>query len=408
MNKKQQGFGHIELVVILVVVSVVGFAGYRVFNNVRSQSGSSTSKILQSNETSENKAVAAGKNLSGGKCSGTEKLTFTNLPMKKEDFSLLIPYGLVIGGHVTPIDHQYFAPADQNSARDSYPVYAMADASITDIQPRTTDRGTEYRLVFTHSCTSLYYYDLVTSLTGKVKDAYDKHGDINVPVKAGEQIGAIGGQTLDFALWDTDKPLTGFINAASYDAEPWKIYTTDPYPSYTPELKALLIERNLRTAKPIAGKIDYDIDGKLIGNWFEKGSGGYRGSSNNAQDYWKSHLSIAPNLYDPKHFIISIGDFGGEAMQFAAKGNTPDPATVGVDTGTVKYDLQRYNYLKTDGSYWNNMSVAKDLTVGNSGGVEGCLVVKLTDPGTLKAESFPKKSCSVVSGFTGFAKIFVR
>ena len=29
----------------------------------------------------------------------------------------------------------------------------------------------------------------------------------------------------------------------------------------------------VRTAEPISGKIDYDLDGKLIGNWFVAGSG---------------------------------------------------------------------------------------------------------------------------------------
>jgi hypothetical protein len=362
---------------------------------------------LQSGGTSLEKAIAAGKSLSGGKCEGTDKLTFTHLPMKESDFGFLIPYGDVIGGHVTPIDHEYFTPALYNSPRDSYPVYAMADANIVDIQPRTNDRGTEYRFVFAHSCTSLYYYDLVTSLTGKVKEVYEKHGDINIPIKAGDQVGAIGGQTLDFALWDTEKPLTGFINPASYDGEAWKMYTTDPFPSYTPELRTFVESRDPRTAEPIAGKIDHDIDGKLIGNWFLKGSGGYHDRSNTAQDYWKVHLSIAPNVYDPSVFVISLGDFGGQALQFVATGNTPDPATVGVDSGLVKYDLMKYQYTKADGSPWDNMAYTKNPRPVTNGGSQGCLLVQLTDTRELKAESFPGKLCETTS-FDASAKVYER
>ncbi|KKW05394.1 MAG: hypothetical protein UY40_C0021G0003 [candidate division CPR1 bacterium GW2011_GWC1_49_13] len=70
------------------------------------------------------------------------------MPMDLADFSIIIPYGLMIGGHVTPIDHQYYSPMVFNSPRDTYPVYAMADSRLVDIQPRDTDRGREYRMVF--------------------------------------------------------------------------------------------------------------------------------------------------------------------------------------------------------------------------------------------------------------------
>ena len=41
---------------------------------------------------------------------------------------------------------------DYRSKRDAYPVYAMGDARIVDIQPRVKPEGTEYRLVFTVTC----------------------------------------------------------------------------------------------------------------------------------------------------------------------------------------------------------------------------------------------------------------
>lgn len=405
-KRSQRGFHHIVLLMLVIVVAVVGFAGWKVFSKSQSGGGRDVAKILAGNGSALDKAIAAGKSLSNNKCQGTGKLTFTHLPMNQSDFGFLIPYGDVIGGHVTPIDHEYFTPAKYNSPRDSYPVYAMADATITDIQPRTSSRGTEYRLIFTHSCTSSYYYDLVTSLTSKVKQAFDSH-NFNLPVKAGDQIGAIGGQTLDFALWDTSTHLTGFVNLASYDGEAWKIYTTDPYPSYTPELRAIMIARNPRTATPIAGKIDHDIDGKLIGNWFVVGSGGYSGTGPR-DGYWKTHLSVAPDVYDPSIFVISIGDFGGQALQFIAAGNTPDPASVGVDTGLVKYNLTKYRHQKADGSQWDNMTYTKNPKPLAEGGSQGCILVQLTAKRLLKAQSFPGKDCTSISGFDTAAKTFER
>jgi len=322
----------------------------------------------------------------------------------------LIPYGDVIGGHVTPIDHEYFTPAQYNSPRDSYPVYAMADATIVDIQPRVTpNHGTDYRLIFAHSCTSLYYYDLLTDLSGAAKDAYAAHGEgVNLPVKAGDQVGMIGGQTLDFALWDTNTVLTGFVNPASYDAEAWKIHTTDPFPSYTAALRAIMVSRDPRTAVPIAGKIDHDIDGKLIGNWFVQGSGGYHDTANTSQDYWKGHLSIAPNVYDPSVFVISIGDFGGQALQFIAIGNTPDPATVDTNSGLVKYDLADYRYQKADGTMWDNMTYTQNPKPVATSDNRGCLLVQLTQKQLLKAEGFPGQTCSAISSFDSAAKTYTR
>ena len=424
-KRNQQGFHHIVLFLAIAVLAVVGFVGWRVFSNQKG-GGGAPSEILNSSDSAKDKAIAAGKYLSHNRCEGTEKLTLTHLPMKEEDFSILIPYGLVIGGHVTPIDHQYFSPADYKSPRDAYPVYAMADAVVTEIQPRTNDRGTEYRMVFTHSCTSLYYYDLVTSLTGKVKEAYDKNPkDINLPVKAGEQIGKIGGQTLDFAVWDTEKPLTGFVNPASYDGEAWKIYTADPYPYYTPPLRQLLTERNPRTAEPIAGKIDYDIDGKLIGNWFEKDSGGYRDFKNTAMEYWGGHLSIAPDMYDPLVIVISVGNYdsypkygsnldtttgdGSSARQYYAKAGGPDPAKVDPTSGLVKYELVQRRYITPSGEYWNNMDLIKGPKAVNTGSaVIGTILLQLTGQRTLKVEVFPGKTAGQVSAFGAQAKTYER
>ncbi len=409
MFKNQSGFGHITLLLVILVLTTVGLVGWRVFKNKSNSNGFGTSSILNSNDSAQTKAAKAGQMLSRGQCQGTEKLTFTHLPMREQDFSILIPYGLVVGDHVTPIDHQYFAPADYNSPRDAYPVYAMADATLTEIEQRTTERGVEYRLVFAHSCTSLYYYDLVTSLSSKLKAAYDSR-KVNLKIEAGEQIGAIGGQTLDFAYWDTDKLLTGFVKPASYDAEAWKIYTADPYPRYTKELRDLLIARNPRTTEPIAGKIDYDQPGKLIGNWFLEGTNGYAGrQGTEGPTYASGHLSFAPEHFDPSFFVVSMGDYNGEPAQFITKSNSPDPANVTQESGLVKYELVQLNYLKSDGTFWDRTSFAKPIKADNSNSVVGIVLVQLIEGGNkLKLQAFPNKTASQVSSFTPAAKTYTR
>lgn len=352
--------------------------------------------------------------LSHGKCQGDGKPKLGRSPMDPGDFSIIIPYGLVVGGHVTPIDHQYFSPADYKSALDSYPVYAMADAKLVEVQPRNFQSGpkkVEYRMVFAMSCKLYYYYDLVTSLTGRVKEAYEAKGrDINLDVKEGEQIGFIGAQTLDFAVWDMDVTLTGFVNPASYNsAEPWKIHTVDPLPYYTEELRNFILSRYVRTAEPISGKIDYDIDGRLIGNWFEEGTNGYAGpSSQGGEEYWNGHLSLAPNHWDPTFFIVSLGEFGGREVQYAVRGNTPKPEDVSVATGLVKYELVGFSYLKPDGTSWDGMSLIKGPRLSPQNNSKGCFLVQMLEDRKIKAEGFPAKSCGQVSTFTSSAKIYAR
>ncbi len=229
----------------------------------------SVSKIIKPIMKSESMAVKAGKRISDGMCEGEGapyKLSVS--PMKAEDFSHVIPYGSVVGGHVTPIDHQYFPPTIFRSPPDTYEVRAMADAKLVRYEPHAT----RIRLIFSVTCTYFYYYDLLTSVQTGINQK-----SLPLDVKAGDLIGRIGGQTLDFAVWDTTQTLKGFIVPEHYDAEPWKIYTVDPLDYYTDELRAMILSKYVRTAEPRSGKIDYDIDGKLIGNWFEEGTYGYGG-----------------------------------------------------------------------------------------------------------------------------------
>lgn len=376
------------------------------------------------------KAEVAGQEISGGNCSGSGPGTLSHSAMDPTDFSFIIPYGLMVGGHVTPIDHQYYSPASMQSARDAYPVYAMGDATLVMIEHRTSGGGdnqhvidnptNEYRLIFTQSCTFLYYYDLVTSLDPAIQQQFDETSNggrsayVNIPVTAGQQIGRIGGQTLDFAVWDTEKPLTGFAEPEHYKQEPWKLYTADPLNYMTPDLKELWLARSPRTEEPISGKIDWDIPGKLRGSWFLEGTD-YSGDQNNPESYWTTQLSFSPDLYDNTHFVISIGNYGSRgssnsqsAQQFYANGNSPDPAEVSPDSGLVKYELVDGLYKTGSGASWDRMSLAHGITVETQNYPAGTVIVQMIADDKIKFEVFKDKTGSEVSGFTENALIYTR
>jgi len=399
------------LLIAVVVIAVVGFAGYRVVHKHKSTVNNSSP--AQTSTSNDDKAIAAGRQLSSNQCHGTGETSFTHLPMNADDFSILIPYGVTTGGHVTPVDHQYFSPTIFNSAKDKYPVYAMADAKITSIEVHPT----RIRLVFSVSCTFFYYYDLLTSVQPGIDD---KH--LPIDVKAGQLIGHIGGQTLDFAVWNTKKSLSGFVNPSSYDGEAWKIYTADPFPYYSADLRTIVESKDPRVAPPIAGKIDYDIDGKLIGNWFLQGSGGYHSQSNQTQFYWAGHLSIAPDLYDPSATVVSVGNYtdypgtnpdtstgdGSAARQYFAYAGSPDPAKISQSSGLVKFELVQRQWLDSSGNLWDNMHYIKAPKAKNNGAVMGTALFQLTGKRTLKVEMFPGKIAAQVNGFDSNAKIYTR
>ncbi|KKR06457.1 MAG: hypothetical protein UT34_C0001G0498 [candidate division WS6 bacterium GW2011_GWF2_39_15] len=412
---KQKKLTMNKLVVFLAVLLIVvgGVIYYFVSEKIKINP-QNTNKAPQQVYKADSQAIIDGKALSNGWCEGEEKPKLNTLPMKYDDFSFIIPYGLSVGGHVTPIDHQYFSPTVFNSPRDTYDVVAMADSTIVDIGPRTTDKGTEYRFVFSLSCKLFYYYDLVTSLAPDVQKVYDESKNGGRPlvlkVKAGQLIGKIGGQTLDFAVWDMDERLKGFVVPEHYDGEGWKIHTVDPLNYYTEELKSQVLTKYIRTAEPISGKIDYDIDGKLVGTWFKEGTVGYIPPGNvGGESYWKGHLSFVYDHFDPTSIVISIGDYAGKEMQFGVKGNKPNPATVDTTTGLVKYELVEQDWESLSGDFWDRNTLIKGLKAKNHEEyVVGTVLVQMLENRKIKFEAFPGKKASHIYVFTTNAKIFER
>ncbi|MEK7623234.1 MAG: hypothetical protein AAB408_01005, partial [Patescibacteria group bacterium] len=238
-------------------------------------------------------------------------------------------------------------------------------------------------------------------------------GYVRVPVSAGSVIGTKISDVqnrrfqVDFNVVDTDTTLTGFVVPEHYDGEVWKIHTVDPYEHFTPGLKAELEAKSNRSVPPIGGKIDYDIDGRLVGNWFLEGTGGYGGT--NREKYWIGHLTIAYDYLDPKGLRISLGDWNGQAAQFGIKGNAPNPKDVTAASGMIKYELIEHPHYRTkDGGEWNERSFAKDLTLRTDEAAAGVVLLQLVSDRKLKIETFPNKTSSQVSGFTANARIFER
>ncbi len=370
--------------------------------------------------STDSKAVKIGKKFSNGACEGSGKKLMTTPPMNPEDVQMILPYGTMVGGHVMPTSHQYLEPWDRSLGRDKYEVRAAMDAILYSISRRGQNvesgeaRPEEFQLWFAISCTHFYYYDLITSLSPDLQQIFDQgknQGDtayVKVQVTAGQVVGKIGAQTLDYGVWDTELPAAaGILEPKHYEWDGFRLYLADPLNYYTEELKQTMLSKYIRVGEPISGKVDNDIDGKLVGGWFVEGTGELHGG--NTPKYWAGHLAIAPEYLDPSVYLISVGDFAGEEKQFSLSRSSPDPKNVGVEAGLVKYDLLPWNYLKSDGTPWNRMTFTKGVRIINDGyqGI-GCVLVQILESRKLKFEGFKSMDCANVSSFTSSAKIYTR
>ena len=353
-------------------------------------------------------------------CQGSGQVKFINSPMNIGDVKYLLPYGQVVGGHVTPIDHMYFEPKDRFLGPDIYPVRAIQDGVIFDIEKREVNvdanadkKFPDWRLDIAHTCTFGSYFDLLTSVIPEIEDAYKskKSNRILVKIKAGQIIGYIGGQTLDFGVYDYSYTLPGFINPkAYYDLEPWKVHTVDPFQYFPTPIKEELLAKMTRKVEPRAGKIDYDVDGTLSGNWFQKDTNYYVGIKR--EKYWDGHLSVAPDYIDPAIWIAAIGSIEDVYNNNFAIKSSIVPLDVNTSTGPVVYSIYRYNtYIVNDPARdWYRGPVYPDDQWGTRLNQEpsGIVMFELLETRVLKAEVFLGKTIDQVQSFTDKAKIYIR
>jgi len=345
----------------------------------------------------------------------SRQIKFDYPPTEIDKILFIYPLGFMFGSHVTPVDHQYYVESSYGEPEGVLEVYSPADGVIKSIQHMSSLPGEtgieidDYRLVIEHTSAISTIFIHVDELSEKIAEFAPPGGEysnVSIAVQAGEVIGSYGG-SFDFNVVDRDIILDGLLVPESYEAEEWKIHVKDPFEYFNEPVKSMLIEKCLRTEDPIGGKIDYDIDGKLVGTWFLKNTNKYRGIGDQSGAYYAGHLSIAYDYIDPEHIIISFGSYEGESRQFAVVDNGPDPAGIGAGD-PVAYELVSYDYF-IDDTRWDRESLVKGLKVkNNEGEVMGTVLFELIEDRTLKMEIFDGKTADDISGFTDGALIYER
>ena len=304
----------------------------------------------------------------------TIKFTKPVIPLDK--LAPTIPYGMMVGDHVTPIDHAYLGhtalsiPQASRTANDYIPITAPADGVITELG--SLGSSSSHRVVINHGCNVFSVYMVLNKGTGVLADAFSKlNGNgfmsLNIPIKAGEEFGRQRDNMLDFNVFDGTKFLSGFANVYSYlSGDTWKPYTTDYLPFFTEDIRSAMEKQLQRTSSPRIGKIDQDVIGSAAGNWFLAGTNGYGGNLASVYEnavtqvmggsvagknfYAWSHFAIAKHEVDTSKWILSTGwyqDPNGDAMQFVINlgADQPAPDKLTPSSGPVVYQLSQYSYL---------------------------------------------------------------
>jgi hypothetical protein len=354
-----------------------------------------------------------GKTLSNSACQGTGVTSLNTLPMRLEDIGYVLPLGQMSGIQVTPGASQRYVGANTQAADGTYPVSAPGNGVIVDIRRSAGSNSQQFRILIAYSCTFFEYLDSLSSLDPALKLMLPEQWNdqtntaLAVPVKAGQLLGSVGGKGVSLGIWDLSKPLSGLRVQLAYSSQPGKLYTASVSDYYQSDLSDQIVAKYLRSIHPIDGKLDYDLEGKISGNWFLAGSNGEAG--NDPRQPWASQLSISYDYLDPVIPVISLGNVGGQPEQFLIKAGGPDPARVGAESGLVKYELVPITgYQDQDGALWDGTSFAQNLAPIGSGSVTGTLLVQLLESHKLRIEFAPGQTADQVSAFSEAALTYDR
>lgn len=352
---------------------------------------------------------------------GEDDVKLSHLIYDPEFFDDLVPMGRAWDSHVTPTDHLYVFIYEE---RERKMVRTPAAGRIIHIEsfPRTQSpfwdssvEDPDLRVIIAHSCTLFSIFIHVGELAPKVAAVV---GDLGLGARwhaesgetlelaAGDPIAILGGSSFDYSLHDETKSLAGFQIPEHYEGEAWKIHTVDPFDYMTDDVFSALLAKNVRQVEPYGGKIDYDVVGTLAGNWFMDGTVDYGGGGIERARYWNGHMSIHYDFIDPSKIRISIGRDIGLAKDdcricgsvYAVKNNSPDPATITVDDGIVKYELTGRERADQDN---------RERTVSD-GVVLGTFLAEVIDDETIRTEFFPKMSSDSVTEFSDDSVLYRR
>jgi len=363
-------------------------------------------------------------------------IKFTSPVVPIAEMAPSIPYGMMVGGHVTPIDHGYLGikvlskVQSTRTEADYVPVTSPAAGTITSIG--NLGGPATIRVVIEHGCNVSTVYMVLNRLSGVLASYAEEmkvngaNKQVSVAVKAGEEFGRQRDNMIDFNVWDGTQWLSGFENPFAYvSAEAWKPFTADPLPFFTPELRTAIEANMQKTTSPRFGKIDYDVPGAASGNWFLEGTLGYSGrlisevasatgefpggaptKGKNESDW--NHLAIAPHEVDGGKWIFSTGWWSNPAgdptqTMINIEGSKPTPDKLTAASGMVSYQLVQFSPMEPATAPARTPGATAPYAVGytlGAGMPSGVVGLQVNSDGSLNVEI--NTTMTQASQFTAF------
>lgn len=267
--------------------------------------------------------------------------------------------------HTLPTDHIYFYFAAPDSGesplarRTSFA--APGDGTVTMILGGV---GTESKVWIRQTATFTYYLDhliLTEPLT------------VGSPVTAGQVLGTTGSAyAVDLGVVNSALTL-GFVNPSRYVPE--TLHADGPLKYFEEPVRGQLYAHVQRLGPDLDGRIDFDIAGRLMGNWFAGDS---------------TALVFTQDTYDPSRVLIGL-ESGTMRGVFGIGARDPQPRDVSVESGLVLYTLTRTSS--------GPPKPFSDTPIGS-------LLVQMVDETHLRMETAPLPL--VPAGFSGSARTFSR
>jgi len=331
-----------------------------------------------------------------------EPVFFEHAPVDLAGVSSYVPMG---EPNVMPKDHGGFPLKNAFVLPANVPVFAVASGVIILAghgtrhinHPSAPNQGQAYddyqlrlmiseNVIVNYAHISALNFDVLPELESLPADEVGRNFEI--VVESGDILGWVGPHpAMDFSVTDRSLQLN-FLNPARYPGD--HIYSADIYSYFKSPLLDQMENIAARDAPPWGGKIDYDIEGRIIGNWFRPGTTSFI--------QWSRQLAIVYDHLSSNRIFIADGspmndvpgiEGPGAPDVWWVKGNAPRPETIGVSDGIVQYTLILPGPLPDE-----------------SKPVQGVMLVEMIDEGSIRVEVF--KGSLSATAFTTAARIYER